>query len=107
MFGHLAQCFNAWQPNEGPNASWIVRKFVRFTIFFIKKNWFRNICNKASLKTRKEVYISCACVKIKLPVFDNMRSVYLVASYLQTKGEIGMTLIKGVSQPWKEIKTIF
>lgn len=32
-----------------------------------------------------------------------MRSVYLVASYLQTKGEIGMTLIKGVSQPWKEI----
>lgn len=36
-----------------------------------------------------------------------MCSVYLVASYLQTEGEIGMTLIKGVSQPWKEIKTIF
>ena len=33
-----------------------------------------------------------------------MCSVYLVASYLQTEGEIGMTLIKGVSQPWKEIK---
>ena len=33
-----------------------------------------------------------------------MCSVYLVASYLQTKGKIGMTLIKGVSQPWKVIK---